>query len=106
MSIDENFFSKMEKFVDGLVTKAQLEKASSEQSSSWGWTDQKNFSHGWFVGFLEGVCYTHFAETFDREPNVEEDARLVEMIRKQRFKIKDMIEREFDLSILQKNLTV
>lgn len=101
MPVDEEFFSRIESFVNGLMTKSQLQKASAEQSSCWGWTDQKNFSHGWLVGFLEGVCYTHFAETFDREPDIDEDAKLVDLIRKQRHKIKEMIEREFDLAIIQ-----
>ena len=41
-------------------------------------------------------------QTFEREPDAEEEAKLIDVVRKQRFKIKEMMDREFDLSIIEK----
>jgi hypothetical protein len=102
MQINEDFFSGLDNFLEGFMGKASKKNAQSQQSSTWGWSDQKNFSHGWFVGFLQGACHTYFMQTFDREPDVEEEAKLIDVVRKQRFKIKEMMDREFDLAIIEK----
>ena len=102
MQINEDFFSGLDNFLDEFMYKASKKNAQSQQSSTWGWSNQKNFSHGWFVGFLQGASHTYFLQTFDREPDAQEEAKLIEIVRKQRFKIKEMIDREFDLAIIKK----
>jgi hypothetical protein len=101
MPLDQDFILRLTKLIEEYVTNSSLEKASSEQSYVWGSDDQKNFSHGWFVGFLEGMCVVHFINTFNRKPNEEEESEMVVLVRKHCYKIKEMVDRKFELTIIQ-----
>jgi hypothetical protein len=53
------------------------------------------------VGFLEGMCLIHFINTFNRKPNEEEESEMVVLVRKYCYKIKEMVDRKFELTIIQ-----
>lgn len=101
MSLNQDFILMLTRLIGDYVTNSSLEKASSEQSSYWGYDDQKNFSHGWFVGFLEGMCLVHFINTFNRKPNEDEESEMITLVRKYCYKIKEMVDRKFELTIVQ-----
>lgn len=101
--MDEDFVIGLEKFLDGFVNKTSLQKALSMPSLLWGWTDKKNFSHGWLIGFLEGISFVHFIDEYHRMPDVEEEERLLKIVQKYSHKINEMIQREFELSIIEKS---
>ena len=100
MSLDQDFILRLTKLIGEYVTNSSLEKASSEQSC-WGCDDQKNFSHGWFVGFLEGICLVHFINIFKRKPNEDEESEMVTVVKEHCHKIKEIIDRKFELTIIQ-----
>jgi hypothetical protein len=92
---------RLTKLIEVFVTNSSLAKATSEHSYIWGWDDQKNFSYGWFVGFLEGICIVDFINTFNRKPNVDEEFEIVTLVRKYCYKIKELVDRKFELAIIQ-----